>query len=265
MVIYDTCKDLLKTNNLINDLKDYLLNDLINSLYFQPKKVNKDLIEEKINDSDYMNKLVKTINTYKDIDIEKIICEKINQFESDNSYKIDNYKIFVIIGLDTTTIYSTKYNGEDVTVLLLESTDGDIDNLNMLLAHEFTHFVRRQEFKRDIFEKSIGERFVVEGIGCNYSKEVVPNKEDYIYCIVNKDTVEWVKNNINKVEEHMKNKIESNELMYDYFYMFADTNKTGLPPRTGYVYGYLKVKKYLENNNLKIKDIITKDWKEILK
>ena len=47
-------------------------------------------------------------------------------------------------------------------MVLLESTNGDLDNLDMLLAHEFTHFVRRQIFKRDIFENSIGERFVVE-------------------------------------------------------------------------------------------------------
>lgn len=136
---------------------------------------------------------------------------------------------------------------------------------NMLLAHEFTHLVRRQIFKRDIFENSIGERFVVEGIGCNYSKEIVLNKEDYEYCIVNKDTVEWVKNNIDKVEVHMSGKIDTNELMSDYFYMFADTEKTGLPARTGYVYGYLKVKEFLEKNNLKIKDIINKNWKDILK
>ena len=134
----------------------------------------------------------------------------------------------------------------------------------MLLAHEFTHFVRRQIFKRDIFENSIGERFVVEGVGCNYSREIVPNKEDYEYCIVNEDTVNWVKSNIDKVESHMIGKVDTNELMSDYFYMFANTKKTGLPARTGYVYGYLKVKEYLEKNNLKIKDIIDKDWKDIL-
>ena len=81
---------------------------------------------------------------------------------------------------------------------------------------------------------------------------------------LNKDTVEWVKNNIDKVEEHMRGKIDTNELMSDYFYMFVDTEKTGLPARTGYVYGYLKVKEYLENNNLRTKDIIDKDWKDIL-
>lgn len=260
-MICNTCKNILE----IKDLYDYFSSDLLNELYFKPKKVNKDLINEKLKDFKYVEKFNKTINTYKEFDIENLISKKINDFELDTSYKIDNYKIYVIIGLDTTTIYSTKYNDEDVTVLLLESTGGDFDNLDMLLAHEYTHFVRKQEFKRDVFENSIGERFIVEGIGCNYSKEVVPNKEDYIYCIVNKDTVEWVKNNIDKVEEHMKDKLESNELMYDYFYMFADTTKTGLPTRAGYVYGYLKVKEYLKNNNLKVKDIITKDWKEILK
>ena len=34
--------------------------------------------------------------------------------------------------------------------------------------------------------------------------------------------------------------------------------------KTNDLYGYLKVKEYLENNNLKLKDIIDKDWKDIL-
>ena len=259
-MIYNTCKKIKG----IEDLYNYLSSDLINELYFKPKKINKDIINNKLNDSKYIEKFNNTINTYKNLDMVDIITRKINEFELDTSIKLDNYKIYLIIGLDTTTIYSFNYNNEDVTVLLLESTNGDIDNLNMLLAHEFTHFVRKQIFNRDIFENSIGERFIVEGIGCNYSREIVPNKEDYEYCIVNKDTVEWVKNNIDRVEEHMRGKIDSNELMSDYFYMFADTEKTGLPARTGYVYGYLKVKEYLENNNLRIKDIIDKDWKDIL-
>jgi len=259
-MIYNTCKNISE----LNDLYDYFNSDLIDELYFKPKKVNKDLVNEKLNDSNYIEKFNNTVNNYKDYDIEKLISEKINSFEEDISFKLDSYKIYVIIGLDTTTIYSIKYNNEDITVLLLESTNGDMDKLDMLLAHEFTHFVRKQIFKRDIFENSIGERFIVEGIGCNYSKEIVPNKEDYEYCIVNKETVEWVKENLDIVEKHMKDNLDNNLLMSDYFYMYSDIEKTGLPPRTGYVYGYLKVKEYLENNNLKIKDIIDKDWKTIL-
>ena len=259
-MIINTCKEL----NEINDLHDYLSNDLVNELYFKPKKVNKVLISNKLNDSLFIQKFNNTMASFGNVNVEQLLYEKISQFESDTTYKLDAYKIYVIIGLDTTTIYSIKYKNEDVTVLLLESTNGDMDYLDLLLAHEFTHFVRRQVFKKDIFENSIGERFVVEGIGCNYSREIVPNKEDYEYCIVNEDTVNWVKSNINKVESHMIGKVDTNELMSDYFYMFADTKKTGLPARTGYVYGYLKVKEYLEKNNLKIKDIIDKDWKDIL-
>ena len=260
-MIYNTCKNIVSINNLYN----YFSSDLINELYFKPKKVNKDLINERLRDTSYIEKFNNTINAYKNIDIEQLISDRISDFEKDTSFKLDSYKLYVIIGLDTTTIYSIKYNNEDVTVLLLESTNGNIDTLNMLLAHEFTHFVRRQVFKRDIFENSIGERFAVEGIGCNYSREIVPNKEDYEYCIVNRDTVEWVKNNIDKVEAHMNGKLDTNELMSDYFYMFADPEKTGLPARTGYVYGYLKVKEYLEKHNLKIKDIIDKNWEDIFK
>jgi len=259
-MIYNTCKKIKR----IEDLYNYLSSDLINELYFKPKKIDKDIINNKLNDSKYIEKFNNTINTYKNLDMVDIITKKINEFELDTSIKLDNYKIYLIIGLDTTTIYSFNYNNEDITVLLLESTNGDIDNLNMLLAHEFTHFVRKQIFKRDIFENSIGERFIVEGIGCNSSREIVPNKEDYKYTIVNEETVNWVKNNIDKIEKHYIGKIDTNELMSDYFYMYADTKKTGLPARTGYVYGYLKVKEYLEKNNLKIRDIIDKNWEDIL-
>lgn len=52
-------------------------------------------------------------------------------------------------------------------------------------------------------------------------------------------------------------------MMYDFFYMFAIT-KNKMPVRTGYVYGYLKVKEYIKNNNVHIKDIVKMDWKNIL-
>ena len=129
-MIYNTCKNILE----IKDLYNYFSSDLLNELYFKPKKVNKDLINEILKDFKYIEKFNNTINTYKKLDIENLIRKRINDFELNISYKIDNYKIYVIIGLDTTTVYSTKYKGEDVTVLLLESTDGDIDNLNILLA-----------------------------------------------------------------------------------------------------------------------------------
>ena len=259
-MIINTCKELFEGNI---DLEGYLNSDLINELYFKPKRVDKNIIHNKLNDSTYMSKVKKTIDYYKNMNLEKVISDKIHDFEIDINYTLDDYKIYVIIGLNTTTIYSTKYNDEDVTVLLLESTDGIMENLDMLLAHEFTHFVRRQVFKKDIFENSIGERFIVEGIGCNYSREIVPGKEDYIYCIVSPETTIWVKDNMDKIEKHFIEKIGTNELMRDYFYMFADMKETGLYPRTGYVYGYLIIKDYLEKNNLKIKDIITKPWEEL--
>ncbi len=43
------------------------------------------------------------------------------------------------------------------------------------------------------------------------------------------------------------------------------TELDNIPTRTRYVYGYFKGKKYLDKNNLKIKDIIGIDWRKILK
>ena len=62
----------------------------------------------------------------------------------------------------------------------------------------------------------------------------------------------------------MTNKINKDDLISDYFYMLANTNITGMPIRTGYVYGYLKVKEYLEKNKLLIKNILDIDWKKII-
>ncbi len=253
-----------KKENIIYLLKENFNNELLDKLYFIPKKIDKNIIDTKLNNENYISKVLNTINYFCDKNIEKMIMNKIKCFEEETSYKINEGKIYVIIGLDTTTIYTTKLDDEDVTVLLLESTNGIEDNLDILLAHEYTHFIRKQIFKRDIFEVSIGERFVTEGIACNYSREIVPNKDDYEYCIVDKTIVDWVKNNMDKVETHMIGKVSTNELMSDYFYMFADATKTGIPARTGYVYGYLKVKEYLKKNGLKVKDIISLDWKEIL-
>ena len=259
-MIYNTCINILSIDNLSN----YLNSELLNELYFIPKKVDKKLIDEKLNNPEYIGKVNRTINLYKNLGLEKLISDKIANFELDTCQRIKSYKMYLIIGLDTTTIYSFEYNGEDVSVLLLESIDGNMEKLDILLAHEFTHWVRKQSFQKDIFEKSLGERFIVEGIGCNYSREIVPNKKDCEYCFVNDNVVTWVKNNIDKVEEKMMGHLETNELMSDFFYMFADTRITKMPARVGYVYGYLKVKDYLEKNNLRIRDIINKDWKEIL-
>lgn len=259
-MIYNTCINVLSIDNLSN----YLNSDLLNELYFIPKKVDKKLINIKLSNPEYIEKVNRTINLYKNLSLEKFISDKIANFELDTHQTIESYTIYLIIGLDTTTIYSFKYKGEDVSVLLLESIDGIVEKLDILLAHEFTHWVRKQTFQWDIFEKSLGERFIVGGIGCNYSREIVPDKKDGEYCLVNDSVVTWVKNNIDKVEEKMIGHLETNELMSDFFYMFADTRKTKMPARVGYVYGYLKVKDYLEKNNLRIRDIINKDWKEIL-
>lgn len=250
--------------NIIYLLKENFNNEILDKLYFDPKKIDKNIVDTKLNNEDYISKILNTINYFCNKNVEQMIMNKIKGFEEKTSYKINDGKIYVIIGLDTTTIYTTKLDDEDVTVLLLESTNGIEYNLDILLAHEYTHFIRKQIFKRDIFENSIGERFVTEGIACNYSREIVPNKDDYEYCIVDETIVNWVKNNMDKVETYMIGKVSTNELMSDYFYMFADVAKTGIPARTGYVYGYLKVKEYLEKNRLKVKDIISLDWKEIL-
>ena len=264
------CNDFLvqykNTNDIKTSIKNYIYNNYntLKDIYFEPKKIEKDKIEEIIKSRDYQKVLLDTITNLNNINLNEVFANTLNELGNILNYKDINKKVYVIIGLNTTTIYSTKYKNEDVTVILLESTLGLEENIKMLLAHEYTHWIREKEIKHDIFEQCIGERFVTEGIACNFSEEVVPNKPKSYYTIVPNTTVEWVENNIETIDKFVEPELDKNNMMYDFFYMFAKTKIPNMPVRTGYVYGYIKVKEYMRKNNLKIKDIIKSDWREVL-
>lgn len=264
------CNDFLvqykNTNDIKTSIKNYIYNNYntLKDIYFEPKKIEKDKIEEIIKSRDYQKVLLDTITNLNNINLNEVFANIINELGNILNYKDINKKVYVIIGLNTTTIYSTKYKNEDVTVILLESTLGLEENIKMLLAHEYTHWIREKEIKHDIFEQCIGERFVTEGIACNFSEEVVPNKPKSYYTIVPNTTVEWVENNIETIDKFVEPELDKNNMMYDFFYMFAKTKIPNMPVRTGYVYGYIKVKEYMRKNNFKIKDIVKSDWRVVL-
>ena len=79
-------------------------------------------MEDIIKDSEYKNILLNTISNLKGINLKELLNDIIDELGKILDYKNINNKVYVIIGLDTTTIYSTKYQNEDITVILLEST-----------------------------------------------------------------------------------------------------------------------------------------------
>ena len=254
------------TNDIKTSIKNYIYNNYntLKDIYFEPKKIEKDKIEEIIKSIDYQKVILDTITNLNNINLNEFLANIVNKLGNILNYKDINKKVYVIIGLNTTTIYSTKYKNEDVTVILLESTLGLEENIKMLLAHEYTHWIREKEIKHDIFEQCIGERFITEGIACNFSEEVVPNKPKSYYTIVPNTTVEWVENNLEVIDKVVEPELNKNNMMYDFFYMFAKTKIHDMPVRTGYVYGYIKVKEYMRKNDFKIKDIVKSDWREVL-
>ncbi len=270
MDYYFICEEFLKeykeTKDIEKSINNYFNNNysLLEKIYFLPKKVQTSKILSIVKNEEYKNILLEMISNLKDINLNTLFIDIVHELENKLDYKNINKKVYVILGFNDTTIYSTKYQNEDVTVILLESTLGKTDNIKMLLAHEYTHWIREKEIKHDIFESCIGERFITEGIACNFSKQMVPNRQESYYTIVPDTTVQWVKNNIEVLDEIVKNELDKNNMMYDFFYMFAIT-KNKMPVRTGYVYGYLKVKEYMEHNNVKIKDVVKMDWKDIFK
>lgn len=260
MKVINTLENMdLSTSNLVDS---YWASDILNDIYFISKKIDKQKICNLVKDDEFLKLLKITISFLKKCDVVKVIEELFHEFEDDTKYQLKDEKLYLILGYHTTTIYSTVVNSEEISVLCLESLEGNLDKLKMLLAHEFTHYIRKRLLDCDIFDGCIGERIVTEGIASNYSREMVPSKEDSFYCIVSEDTVSWVAMHTDFIRNYIKNSLCDNTLMRDLFYMYADIS---FPARCGYVYGYFVVKKYLEENGVCVKDILGIDWKEILK
>ena len=114
------------TNDIEKSIRNYINNsyNLLNDIYFFQKRIEKSKMEDIIKDSEYKNILLNTISNLKGINLKELLDDIIDELGQILDYKKINKKVYVIIGLDTTTIYSTKYQNEDVTVILLESTLG---------------------------------------------------------------------------------------------------------------------------------------------
>ena len=240
----------------------YWDSELIRKLYFLPKRVTEEQKNSFLNSASYAAVTGQLKHMMETINPEKECLDMIHAFEEDTGYVSGDAQLYLILGCGTTTIYTAEYEGKEVSVLCMESLHGSTERLKLLLAHEYTHLVRKAVLKKDIFEECIGERLAAEGIAENYSREQVPGRADSEYCIVHEDTVRWVKENLSWLEGMTDMHLEDASLMKDLFYMFADID---YPVRSGYVYGYLAVKHYLERNHMQVRDILLTDWHEILR
>lgn len=258
--------------HIINTLSPYLFSEpsqilqywnsnLIESLYFSPKSVNSNKKETAISNPAFLQKIERLNSLLQDSRLDLLCEDMIKSFEQETGYTVGEQCLYLILGCDTTTIYTTEYLSKEASVLCMESLNGNPNTLKMLLAHEFTHLIRKRLLQKDIFESCIGERLVTEGIAENYSREAVPGMMDSDYCLVSESCTLWVQNHMDKMKKLVQDNLFNASLMKDLFYMFAEID---YPVRSGYVYGYLAVKQYLEKNKLSVKDILSADWQIIM-
>ncbi|MDQ7094363.1 DUF2268 domain-containing putative Zn-dependent protease [Desulfosporosinus sp. PR] len=184
---------------------------------------------------------------------------------------LSNFKVqpgdldfYIIIGLDVTNIYSTAYQGENVTVLCLEAANGDISNLRLLLSHECHHWLRGTFFEGKLFGNCVGERVVTEGLAINFSESLFPGNQVCDYCYVPEATVNWVTDHWNAIDKVICEEVYKNDNASGFF---TRHKTSGLlpdePPRIGYVYGYLKVKEYLEKVKSNPIDLVGLSWEKV--
>jgi uncharacterized protein YjaZ len=173
-------------------------------------------------------------------------------------------EVYVIVGLDCTNIYSVKFKNKTVTVICLESVKGSLEGLKLLLSHECHHWIRQLSFDYDLFESSTGERIITEGLASVFSEELIPDLNVSEYCYVPKSTVDWTMKNLLNLDNLILPNLGDNSLTSGLFSRTPSVQLiSGMPPRVGYVYGYLKVKEYKENVNKNCVDLKNIKWEDV--
>ncbi|SFU99060.1 DUF2268 domain-containing putative Zn-dependent protease [Alicyclobacillus macrosporangiidus] len=155
--------------------------------------------------------------------------------------------VYVIVGLDCTNIYSTEYEGRPVTVLCLEATNGDFREIELLFAHEVHHWKRQSLIPHNIFEFSVYERCATEGLAICFSEEIQPGRAVHEYCFVPPESVVWVQSHIHELTEAIRElrpfETQATSALFSRRPEWVPI--PGMPPRTGYVYGYLRTRAFL--------------------
>lgn len=175
-----------------------------------------------------------------------------------------NRDIYVVVGLNCTNIYSLIDQQRDVTILCLENVQGQLEEVYLLLAHEVHHWARQTSFT-NLFTATLGERLVTEGLAAAFSEEVCPGKSTWEYCFVSPDTVDWVQNHWSDLEVLLsRDQLHENSLLDPLFARQpAISLLPTIPPRVGYVYGYLKVKAYLQILDRRASESVELPWEQV--
>ena len=244
----------------LGSIESYWNDELIKALYFGPKGVSADTRDTALASPAFAQSLAKLRELSASCSLASQCSKLVAGFERDTGHSLAHGTLYLVLGCATTTIYTVTVDDSDVSVLCLESLGGSTQALALYLTHEFTHFVRKDLLNRDIFESCIGERLVTEGIAESYSADVVPDQTIATYCIVDEETVSWVEAHYNELEAYVRTGLDTSKLMEPLFYMFA---RIDFPVRTGYVFGYLVVRRYLQDQGLQTKDILGVDWRRV--
>lgn len=244
-----------------SSIASYWDSELIQRLYLLPKRVAPSVREAARSDASFLRQLEMTAAYASSCSLDLVCQRLLDGFVADTGHPLPEGSLYIVLGCATTTIYTVPLDGRDVSVLCIEAVCGSEDRLKLLLAHEYTHFVRKALLEKDILESCVGERLVTEGIAESYSKDVVPQMSDADCCIVDDATVAWVLDNEDHLAKTIAEGLETTDQMAYLFYMYAQID---IPVRTGYVYGYRAVRRYLVAHHLQTKDILGIDWHDVL-
>ena len=150
-------------------IETYWSDELIDALYFSLKRVSPEIRATTLASPAFAQSLAKLRELADSCSLASHCSKLMAKFAQDTGHSPAHETLYLVLGCATTTIYTVTVDGMDVSVLCVESLGGSTQTFALYLAHEFTHFVRKDLLGTDIFESCVGERLVTEGIAESYS------------------------------------------------------------------------------------------------
>jgi hypothetical protein len=178
-----------------------------------------------------------------------------------------HHEVHVLVGLQCTNIYSVEFEEHKVTVMCLESVQGRLEGVRLLMAHECHHWARQEAFMHDLFGAELGERVVTEGLAACFSEDVQPGLGVEEYCFVPRSTVEWTLLHWEELDRLIMQQVEGRALIDPLFSCTPEPSElplAGMPPRVGFVYSYLKMTERLQQLRKNAVQMARTPWQEVL-
>lgn len=153
--------------------------------------------------------------------------------------------VYLVVGFFSADGFTVDVTGWPVIGIGLERYR-DFRLLNIILAHEYSHYARRLSLGSSVEpgSETLGRKLLAEGLSVAFSRHVYPRRKLEDHLLMSRRRLNWCRKNEALLESIAREDLGSSRLVPTFF--GRGKPDVGIPPRTGMYLGYRLVERALE-------------------